>query len=700
MPRENNRRRSFGPDLRRRPHPGSVNNVAQPVSHSEHEATGLHPISGNRQDTLESQGSQESHSSDKSTKRLPEPRRRRPSDVDRNKPFTTPVSMMSLPEYRDSKLQLYWPPNRDNSSSSNSNSKLHRVDKFVVEVNPADEFRRFHRHIHTTPKSQIWSVVLFKQDRRQEHVALKLVSCDHAASSKEFKEKIKSEYDLLAELDHKHIIAPVGSFVEEGQPGQGMYGLLLFPLAPYSLRVLLDMISEHNKLRFKSSAEWTRDDRSSHLLNYFACLCQAVIYLHTKPIKHKDIKCENILVDKHGTVILADFDIAKQYTNRTFVVTTGRTEHTAQLPTGHFDKTAAADIGRNVEEFLDMISAMLNVQLRDYQDELLVTAWKCFSKFSTENCPHCYPDEKVHPGLRVPVPSARKTSASTRIDTISEGSSGSSMNGDNVRLTSSKDEDRSKSDQSFERSPELGEGDSGAASADGVLSGATPESPTVPMIPYSPMPGVIGVTDSNEAALTSDPDSPQSNVHGASTTSRERLAPEITFSVPQNERRSAVRLIDQLTSSTSLDATKREEIDVPGVPDSKSNVDTVDESLTSAHETHDARQTSAGAFDEAQREWRRERRPGTPDSHDTDDTDIDIRLRPTHPPRLEATAVDTLIKQNTVRVLTFTPRERRGFSERPPDTIVDTRLLVYENKEFRIVKREHIDQECMYAMAF
>ena len=457
-------RRSLSTDLRRRSRPDPTAHGGRPQSHVEHEATSFHPLNGIRQDTLDSQGSQDSQSSDKSTNRLRNARRRRLSDADRNKPPTAPVSMMSLPEYRDSKPQLYWP-------TSGSSSELHQVDKFAVAENPSNEFRRHEQLIQRTEKSQIWSVVLLMHNRRQEHVALKLMPCEHAANTEDFKNGIKREYDLLAKLDHKHIIAPVGSYVE-GQPGTREYGLLLFPLAPYSLRVLLGMISEHNKKRSKPQAEWARDIRATQLLDYFACLCQAVIYLHSQkfPIKHKDIKCENVLVDKHGTVILADFDIAKQYTDRKLVVTTGATAYTAevapqnvkdgrqrglesdvfslgcvfletasvafgetsqtyrkhlcggkdggicdhsealdlgtintwidhlktlasespqQVPTGHFGKTTTADVSRDVGQFLDMISAMLNVKLGDNQEELLASAWRCFSKFSSKTCPHC-----------------------------------------------------------------------------------------------------------------------------------------------------------------------------------------------------------------------------------------------------------------------------------------------------------------------
>src|SRR6202040_2867361 len=62
-------------------------------------------------------------------------------------------------------------------------------------------------------------------------------------------------------------------------------------------------------------------------LTAFGCLSSAVRYLHTsRKIKHKDIKPENILVDRYGSVLLADFGISKQYEDDT--LTEGTTPFT------------------------------------------------------------------------------------------------------------------------------------------------------------------------------------------------------------------------------------------------------------------------------------------------------------------------------------------------------------------------------------
>jgi hypothetical protein len=111
--------------------------------------------------------------------------------------------------------------------------------------------------------------------------------------------------------------------------------------------------------------------------------------------------------------------------------------------------------------------------------------------------------------------------------------------------------------------------------------------------------------------------------------------------------------------------------------------------------TRDMQPTAAGASNEDEGE----RRSRTPDSRDSDDSDIDYRRRPIHPP---FPALEGKITGNVVRVLTFTPRERRGYSHRKKDAIVNTRLLLYQNDRFEVIKPDRIflNQECKFSVPF
>jgi serine/threonine protein kinase len=233
-----------------------------------------------------------------------------------------------------------------------------------------DKERLRRPHISETNKSTIRSMVLLKHDGRQEHVALKLVQCEHNHGTTAFKDLYDHEYNILAGLKHNHIIATVGRFVEDAL-GDLHYGLLLYPLAPYNLAVILNVVSKHNEKRFSGATGWKMDDWAGDLLNYFACLCRAVIYLHSldNPHRHNDIKRNNVLIDKFKTVILADFDIAKQYTNRLMASTSSVTmrtdEYAPQTVKDGEERAFDWDIFSLACVFLEMATVAFGETLKD-----------------------------------------------------------------------------------------------------------------------------------------------------------------------------------------------------------------------------------------------------------------------------------------------------------------------------------------------
>lgn len=270
-----------------------------------------------RQDTNSTQGSkatQGSHGSHSSTAT----RRRQHSKEDWAAASGKPRSRLSLPAFRKRPPRLHWPA---------PNDEVGEPIGGLCEM-PNGEFRK---HLHfqgKSHKSLVWSAVFKTRDGRDERLPVKEIPCSLEPGTPEFQEKIQNEFDVLAKLEHNHIIAAVGSYIDREQSGW-QYGLLLFPLAPNNLDGILNEVSRHNIDRGQRS-DWKRHEQVDELLNYLACLCRTIIYLHglKNPIKHRDVKPANILVDDHGTVILADFDIAKRYTNRFVATTEGPTPHT------------------------------------------------------------------------------------------------------------------------------------------------------------------------------------------------------------------------------------------------------------------------------------------------------------------------------------------------------------------------------------
>ena len=120
-------------------------------------------------------------------------------------------------------------------------------------------------------------------------VALKILP-PQAAEDPGFAERFTREARALAQLSHPHIVA-VHEFGKSG----GYHFLLMEYVDGVNLRRLL----ESGRI----------DPRAA--LAIVPQVCDALQFAHDRGIVHRDIKPENILLDKTGTVKIADFGLAK-----------------------------------------------------------------------------------------------------------------------------------------------------------------------------------------------------------------------------------------------------------------------------------------------------------------------------------------------------------------------------------------------------
>jgi serine/threonine protein kinase len=120
-------------------------------------------------------------------------------------------------------------------------------------------------------------------------VALKLLAPERA-DDPQFAERFTREAQALAALNHPNIVA----VYDFGQAG-GFYFLLMEFVDGVNLRQLL---------RAKRLT-------SKEALSIVPPVCEALQCAHDHGIVHRDIKPENLLIDKNGTVKIADFGIAK-----------------------------------------------------------------------------------------------------------------------------------------------------------------------------------------------------------------------------------------------------------------------------------------------------------------------------------------------------------------------------------------------------
>ncbi|OMJ81345.1 hypothetical protein SteCoe_18197 [Stentor coeruleus] len=121
------------------------------------------------------------------------------------------------------------------------------------------------------------------------------------------------EIKLLKQMDHPNIIQ-LKEIITSKSPDERNPGnvYLLFEYMEHDLEGLLNMA--------KPRIEFT----IPHLKSYMKQMLQAIEYLHSKKIVHRDIKCANLLVNNQGQVKLGDFGLARTisgnpqetYTNR------------------------------------------------------------------------------------------------------------------------------------------------------------------------------------------------------------------------------------------------------------------------------------------------------------------------------------------------------------------------------------------------
>jgi serine/threonine protein kinase len=128
-----------------------------------------------------------------------------------------------------------------------------------------------------------------RQKSLKRLVALKLLAPERA-DDPQFATRFAKEAQALAALNHPNIVA-VHDF---GQAG-GFYFLLMEFVDGLNLRQLL----QSKKLTPKEA------------LGIVPPICEALQCAHDRGIVHRDIKPENLLIDKAGTVKIADFGIAK-----------------------------------------------------------------------------------------------------------------------------------------------------------------------------------------------------------------------------------------------------------------------------------------------------------------------------------------------------------------------------------------------------
>lgn len=134
-----------------------------------------------------------------------------------------------------------------------------------------------------------------RQNEGQYEVAVKIFHPGYAERAA-FRDYFLREAEKIGQFDHPHILP----FIEYGE-GEG----LLYAVTPFVKSGTLDELLKKVGGRFSAM----------QALPVVQQLCGAVQYAHEHDVMHGNIKPRNIFVANDGRVLLADFGIARGYTD-------------------------------------------------------------------------------------------------------------------------------------------------------------------------------------------------------------------------------------------------------------------------------------------------------------------------------------------------------------------------------------------------
>jgi hypothetical protein len=114
---------------------------------------------------------------------------------------------------------------------------------------------------------------------------------------------VQKEAAALEALRHAHIIKIIGSYLDGLAQGQQFYSLLMFPVGQRDLKTLLEL-DDDEQLAAKRKIWFPR---------WFQCLSSALAYMHSRGVRHQDIKPSNI-VHRGEDIFFTDFSSAGMFT--------------------------------------------------------------------------------------------------------------------------------------------------------------------------------------------------------------------------------------------------------------------------------------------------------------------------------------------------------------------------------------------------
>jgi serine/threonine protein kinase len=175
-------------------------------------------------------------------------------------------------------------------------------------------------HDHFTGRNG--TIVVQKRTAIGHFVAVKRFrsSSGKVAGGDKMSEALAREVGIIKSLSHFHIIEAIGSYRFNDAEA-----LIMVPWATCSLNQLLEPFEERRPPKHIEDGvkchEWSSVRK--FVVSTMGCVANALAYIHSKNIKHKDIKPENILIDG-ARVYITDFDLSIKFESESSSVSEGK----------------------------------------------------------------------------------------------------------------------------------------------------------------------------------------------------------------------------------------------------------------------------------------------------------------------------------------------------------------------------------------
>lgn len=145
------------------------------------------------------------------------------------------------------------------------------------------------------------TVWLARDERLKRSVAIKEMN-EEALESPIAWQRFLREAEITGHLEHPNVV-PLYQSGSDPNTGTPFYSMRFV-----GKRTLSDAIEEYHEMQ-QSREE---DPLQLHqLLSAFLGVCQAIAYAHSRGVVHRDLKPDNIALDKFGQVVVLDWGLAK-----------------------------------------------------------------------------------------------------------------------------------------------------------------------------------------------------------------------------------------------------------------------------------------------------------------------------------------------------------------------------------------------------